>query len=186
MFGFLKRLFAQRDAVSEDIAAILEEEERRWLALDREELAALEDAELLRAAWARICAVADASDDEIERLSLLNEAQKTIYVVYNYECEVNNGGLCQYFVNDCRLSAPLLADSLEALGETEHKAHFEAFVRDNAIDLRCLESFAIDSAKQFARLEKQYPFEAFDGAFYEMPSLGACMSSYIRENIQLF
>ena len=186
MFGFLKRLFAQRDAVSEGIAAIFEEEERRWLEMDRETLAALEDAELLRAAWARICAATDAKEDESERLSLLSEAQKTVYVAYNYECEVNNGGLCQYFVNDSRLSAPLLADALDAIGAVEHRMRFEAFVRDNAIDLQHLEAFAIDHVKQFAKMEKRYPFEAFDRAFYEMPSLGECMASYVRENIESF
>ncbi len=186
MFGFLKRLFAQRDAVAEDIAAILSEEDQKWIAMRAEELLALDDVELVSAAIARICAVTDSFEDENEKLLHLDDVQKTVYVVYGYESEVNNGGLCQYFVNDSRLSAPMLAEALEAIGAVAHKMHFERFVEEHSIDLRDLESFAIGNAKQFAKMEKRYPFEAFDDAFYEMPSIEGAMAAYIRKNILKF
>ena len=59
-------------------------------------------------------------------------------------------------------------------------------MKEHSIDLRDLESFSIGNAKQFAKMEKRYPFEAFDDAFYEMPSIEGAMAAYIRKNILKF
>lgn len=47
-------------------------------------------------------------------------AKRVFYVIRQYDEEVNNGGLCQYFVNSSRLAAPYLLESLNELGVAGH------------------------------------------------------------------
>ena len=186
MFGFFKRLFAKNNAIAEDIAAVLDEENQKWCAMSAEELAALPDDELLNAVNARIAAVIGDEEDETARIALLNNEQRIIYVADLYQAEVNNGGLCQYFVNDSRFTAPMLCDALATIGAEAHRMHFDVFIRDNAIDLTNLESFAINHIRQYAKMEKRYPFEAFDNAFYAMPSIEEPILAFIRTHITKF
>ena len=186
MFGFFKRLLAQKNAIADDIASVLDAQDQKWRAMEAAELLALDDTELVSAVISRIFGAFGTCEDESERLALLNGQQRVIYVAYTYESEVNNGGLCQYLSNDSRVSSPMLCEALETIGDTVHRAHFDAFVRDNAIDLGRLDSFGRDAFKRYEKLGKRYPFDAFDDAFYGMPSLEAPMASYIRANIKSF
>lgn len=186
MFGFFKRLLAQKNAVADDIALLLDGEDRKWRAMNSEELLALDDTELVSAAISRVYGVFGSCEDEDSKMSLLNEPQRVFYVAYIYESEVNNGGLCQYLSNDSGFSAPILGAALETIGDTAHRAHFLAFISDNAIDLGHLDTFGKEAIKRFECLEKRYPFEAFDDVFYEMASLETLMASYIRANIKSF
>jgi len=186
MFGFFKRLLAQKNTVADDIASLLDEQDQKWRAMRAEELSVLDDTELVSAAISRVYGVFGACEDENARIALLNDSQRVLYVVYTYESEVNNGGLCQYLSNDSRLSAPMLSEALKVLGDTVHRTHFEVFVRDNAIDLKHSDAFGKDAIKRFERMEKRYPFEPFDNAFYELPSLTEPIAAYIRAHITSF
>jgi prepilin signal peptidase PulO-like enzyme (type II secretory pathway) len=49
----------------------------------------------------------------------LTKEQILAYSLYMFEMEVNNGGLCQFFVNSSRECAPFISEALEAIGATE-------------------------------------------------------------------
>ena len=186
MFGFFKRLLAQKNAVAEDIATLLDAEDRKWREMSADDLFALDDTDLVSAVISRVFGSFGSCEDEQDRIAMMNGDQRVIYTVYTYESEVNNGGLCQYLSNDSRFFAPMLCEALKTIGDTVHYAHFAAFVRDNAIDLSGLDSFGKDAIRRYEKLEKRYPFEPFDDAFYEMPSLEAPMAAYIRARIVSF
>ncbi|MBQ7336664.1 MAG: DUF4375 domain-containing protein [Clostridia bacterium] len=186
MFSFLKKLFAQRDLIADTVAAELNEEDEKYRSMTAEELCALEDDELVSAAWARADAVMSAHEDEKDGLLALNEHQRVLYVAYVYEMEVNNGGLCQYFANSSRAGAPYLTDALEQLKAEKHRALFERFVSENQIDVNDLSRFAFISVRQFQKMEKEYSFDEFDDSFYGLEDLGEPMALYVREYLSFF
>ena len=66
----------------------------------------------------------------------LNRTQKIIYTTYWLELEVNNGGLCQFFTNSSRVTAPFVSEALEAIGATKHKKLYDGFTAKYRIDTR--------------------------------------------------
>ena len=48
-------------------------------------------------------------DDNISQLS---DEEKVFYVVYYFNAEWQNGGLCQFFVNSSRVYAPIIGEYL--------------------------------------------------------------------------
>ena len=128
----------------------------------------------------------DQFDDYTEGIRTLPHAVQVFYVTTLYEMEVNNGGLCQFFVNSSREFAPVLAGYLGEIGASEHKALFEAFVHDNDIDVNDLSSFIIDELDGFETQAKRYPFDDFDDAFYAMKPIEELIVPYIRAHIEEF
>ena len=57
--------------------------------------------------------------------------------------ELQNGGLCQFFVNSSRSLAPYVDECLKMVGAEEHRKLFAEFVANNQIDLNNLDSFRI-------------------------------------------
>ncbi len=186
MLGFFKKLQARRDAVTQDIVRLLEEEVDRCCALSDEELLALPDEDLLATVWVRTKKIADQFDTERRALDNLTESQRIFYIVYYYEQEVNTEGLCCYFANTSRETALFLREALERVGAMEHKALFEDFLRENKVATAALSTFAVTSAKEFKRLEREYPFDEFNSAFYALPPMTEQLASYVRENIFVF
>lgn len=116
-------------------------------------------------------------------------AKRAFFVVQQYDAEVNNGGLCQYFVNPSRLAAPYLAASLKEVGAPAHAALFSDFVAQNAIDLQDLGAFAIRDLAEFSVLNQRYPFDAYDKAFYALcgaDPLPPLLAAYARRHIGEF
>ena len=116
-------------------------------------------------------------------------AKRAFFVVQQYDAEVNNGGLCQYFVNPSRLAAPYLAASLEAIGAPAHAALFSGFIAQNGIDPADLSAFAIRDLAEFSALNQRYPFDAYDKAFYALYSsapLNSLLAAYARQHIGEF
>ncbi len=128
----------------------------------------------------------DSFNDFIEGVKALPHAAQVFYVTTLYEAEVNNGGLCQFFVNSSRFFAPVLADYLDEIGAEEHKALFEAFIRDNGIDVDDLSSFVIDDLDEFEEQTERYPFDDFDDAFYAMEPIEKLILPYLRAHIEEF
>lgn len=149
------------------------------LDMSAEELLALSDDELYEAVFNRIT-----EKDE------LNEIQHAFNVAAEYIMEMENGGLCQYFVNFASRNAAELPEVLERLGAAEHKVHFEHFVKDNGIDLNDLSAFTLDYdgdwAEAYAEKCAMYPFDAYDDAFYALSDLHESLLSFIRSNIEQF
>lgn len=190
MFGFLKRGKEEAQMIK-GYAAMwkdVKQQRKAHLQMSAQELTALSDEELCEAVSVR---TDEKIGDDIvkpfeEYSQSLTEEERTFYICRIYDEEVDNGGLCQYFVNSSRESAPLLSDSLAAIGASEHQQLFEAFVRENHINLNDLDSFVTEDIEDYAAQAERYPFDDFDDRFVQLPPLDIALAAYIREHIEQF
>ena len=159
---------------------------RRYIEMPSSELSRLADDELVEAVFARTGSKVDRFDSITDGINSLTHAERIFYVASYYEMEVNNGGLCQFFVNTSRCLAPMLADCLDEISASDHKALFERFVQYNEIDVNDLSSFLIDDANDYPAQTERYPFDAFDSAFYELKPIQELLPSYVRSHISEF
>ena len=116
----------------------------------------------------------------------LPEQLVNIYALTQFEAEVNNGGLCQFFVNSSRVVAPYVSDYMALIGASEHKALFDGFISQHRIDLNDLSSFIIHRHRDYEAQTKRYPFDEYDDAFYALPSLEEPLTAYIKANLSHF
>ncbi len=99
---------------------------------------------------------------------------------------MNNGGLCQFFVNSSRVVAPELSDALEVIGALEHKKLYDHFIAENHMNVKDLSSFEIDDVNDFEAQTKRYPFDEFDDNFFDLNPICDYLSKYVKENIGEF
>ena len=151
-----------------------------------EELSALNDEELFSAISDRVDDEIYYSDDVESALANANKQKQIFYTAYWYEAEVNNGGLCQYFTNSSRATAPYLSEALEIIGAIKHKEHFDKFIDDNNIDVNDLSMFEREDVDEFEEKTKIFDFDKFDEKFYELGSIEEYLVKYARENIDKF
>ncbi len=185
MFEFIKEIFRFKKELKDSIKQH-EEDRKRYLLMTSEELAQLQDDALFEAVIIRTQSEVDEYEDIIEGINSLNGAKKNFYITSNYEMEVNNGGLCQFFVNTGRYAAPELSVALDEIGALEHKKAFNTFVKDNCIDLNDLSSFDIEDVSEFEQQNERYPFDKFDEVFCDMKPIQDYLTEYVRENIVRF
>lgn len=184
--GFIQN-WKQRRALKKELRQLLQreqEKQRRWLALTRPEAEALSDEDLWDCVTSRLPDL-----EEPEGLAALCGPVRTVYTLYWYDLEVQNGGLCQYFVNSSRITAPYLPEALTAVGAEEYRKDFETFVRRNALDVTDLSSFQIQDVDQFAAQNARYPFDAFDEEYYERCESGLLEDlgvAYVRKHLDAF
>ncbi len=114
----------------------------------------------------------------------LTEEQKLVYSLNKFEMEVNNGGLCQFFVNSSSECAPYISKALDAVGAFELKTLFDEFVSQNNINVNDLSSFKISSVDEYEKQTKRFDFESFDDKFYEDEKLHQQIIDYARKNIE--
>lgn len=147
-------------------------------AMSKEDILALNDENFFDAIEC-VCedAVYDITDSQI------NEEQKTIYSLNKFESEVNNGGLCQFFVNSSRECAPYISKALDAVGAFQIKDLYDKFISDNCIDVTDLSSFKISSIDEYEAQTQRYDFDSFDDKFYEDEKLHQLIIEYSRKNI---
>ena len=157
-----------------------------YLQMSVDELRALSDEELFYAIMVRTERKVDGFEDWEEGVNSLNFQQKVFYSVNWLEIEVNNGGLCQFFVNSSRMVAPLVSEYMAVIGADEHKRLYDDFVQQNGIDLCELSSFDVDDLEEFAEQYDRYPFDDYDDAFYEAEPLETYLTKYARENLNDF
>ena len=141
-------------------------------------LLAMEDEELYDAA-------ACMSQDGVIEIDdpKLPEALVNIYALTKFEMEVNNGGLCQFFVNLSGECAPYVSRALDAAGAPELREHYDNFLRDNQIDPRDLSGFKLTRIEDYAEQENRFDYDSFDDAFYADSKLHGQIIAYIRENV---
>ena len=155
-----------------------------------EELLELSDENLLDAVLIRITNKINRNESQIAGVKCLSEEQRIFYSVVCFQKQINKGGLCQFFINTSRVVAPMLSDYLKAIKAPKHKKIYDAFVKNNKIDLEDLSSFAIeyyqDYDTEYDERKKRYPFDDFDKEFYKLGSLEKHLFKYIRENISNF
>ena len=112
----------------------------------------------------------------------LSEAEKTIFLIANYEGEINNGGFDQFFFNGGNINlfegdfAKLTVEALEKINAVKNVKIMQA-----AID-------AIDNPKYGAdSKEESDRFSELDNEFYSYPEdLAQLQLEYIKANINSF
>ena len=114
----------------------------------------------------------------------LTEVQIFVYSLNRFEAEVNNGGLCQFFVNSSSECAPYISRAMNAIGATELKNHFDNFITENNINVNDLSSFKIDSLEQYEEQTKRFDFDSFDDKFYMSYDFHQQIITYARKNIE--
>ena len=149
-----------------------------------EDLSSLSDDELFEAVTARTERKVDSFDEWEDGVNSLNPSQKIFYSVNWLEMEVNNGGLCQFFVNSSRMVAPLVSEYMDIIGAVDHKKLYDDFVNKNEIDLTELSFFDVNEVEEFEEKTEKYPFDEYDDAFYDMEPLETYLKKFIRENIK--
>lgn len=177
------------EGLTADPKAYLEElmeEQDRNKSLHGEELLTLDDDDLFETVYFQNLDIADDAEDEANELNAFSGARKTVYVLGLFDAEVQNGGLCQFFVNSSSAAAPFVSECLGIVGAAEHRKLFDEFVSDNAIDLSDLSSFKVQSRRAYIKQTKRFDFDAFDDRYYELPALETFVTAYIRANINEF
>ena len=150
------------------------------------ELLKLSDNQLYEKVYFQILDLVESYPDEETALSQISPECRTVYILNIFDLEIQNGGLCQFFVNSSRSLAPQIEECLKKVNASEHKELFSAFVSNNNIDLAHLESFESDTIDEYIAQTKRYDFESFDDAYIKLTPLQDYIVSYIKANISEF
>ncbi len=160
----------------------------RYIDMSTEELSALSDDELYEAVIARLDHKINEYDDMQEGINSLSYKQKVVYSVSYLEMEVNNGGLCQFFVNSSRYVSPHVSEYMGVIGAVEHKKLYDGFVKKHYIDLDSIASVTDleRPTNYYNSLYAKYPFSEYDEAFVKITPLRDFLLKYIRANLGEF
>ena len=120
---------------------------------------------------------------DIKQANLTDE-QKIVYSLNKFEAEVNNGGLCQFFVNSSSKCAPYISDALAAVGAIGLKMLFDNFISENSIDVNDLSSFKISNIDEYEAQTERFDFDGFDDKFYEDENLHQQIIDYARKHVE--
>lgn len=151
-----------------------------------QELLKLTDDELFETVYFQNIDLVMSYPDESQALSQISPEQRTFYILSIYDMEIQNGGLCQFFVNSSRSLAPFVDECLETVGAEEHRKLLAEFVADNNIDLNNLESFDTPDIEDYILQTQRYDFDSFDNAYYELTALRDYLVEYVKNNITAF
>lgn len=157
-----------------------------YLSLSTKELSALPDKELINAALLRTENRVSRFGSLRDGINTLSDSQKIFYVLVCFQTEVDNGGLCQFFVNSTRALAPFISDYLDIIGADRHKTLFDEFTGKYGIDLRDLSSFAAEDKTEYKKQTGRCPFDEFDKAFYSLEPLYISLTGFVRKHISEF
>ena len=80
--------------------------------LHGEELKKLSDEQLYETVYLQTLDLVETFSDEETAFSKISVEQKTFYILSIYDMEIQNGGLCQFFVNPSSSLAPYIKDNL--------------------------------------------------------------------------
>ncbi len=156
-------------------------------AIHGEDLLTLTNDEISFEVYRNLLDLADTFPSEADALSEMSPQQRTVYILNIYDMEMQNGGLCQFFVNSSRRLAPDLDACMETVGAEEHRQLLAEFVSKNNIDLQDLDSFNIFSIQDYTKQTERYDFDSYDNAYYmELPPLSDYIANYIKANITHF
>ena len=154
--------------------------------LHGKKLLKLTDDQLFEAVYFYNLDLVESYPDELTALSQLGFQRLVVYVLSIFDIELQNGGLCQFFVNSSRTLAPHVESCLKMVGADEQCKLFSEFISSNHIDLDNLESFRITDVEEYSAQTQRYDFDTFDNAFFELKPLQDYIVSYIKANISEF
>lgn len=173
--GILKEILIAIKSVKENQKKV-----QSYLSLPTQELAKLDDDALMD--------VLDTTlyfDVTWESIDSLNEEQLIVTTILQFDREIQNGGLCQFFVNSSRYFASFVSTSLERINATKIHTLFNTFISTNNINVSSLDSFEIFDSDDFETQYKRYPFGIFDNTYmklYESENLETLLLNYVRKN----
>lgn len=154
--------------------------------LHGKELLELSDEDLFEAVYFQNLDIAEKAEDEDNELEQFAGPRRTVYILSLFDSEIQNGGLCQFFVNSSRIAAPYVRESLKCVGADEHLTLFEEFIAANNLDVSDLDSFQVFSKRGYIRQTKRFDFDSFDDKYYDLPALQEKVVAYIKDNINEF
>jgi len=138
---------------------------KRYREMSTEELSALSDDELFTAVFHRTeKAMKDCFGNGIDK-GTANDNQIIFFSINVFNGEMENGGLCQFFVNSSRSFARMLSNALDEIGATAYSELYDRFLEDNGIDPDDLSVFDIHDASEYESRAAMYPFENFNSAY---------------------
>lgn len=178
----MDRLTADPNAFLSEIMETQDENKK----LHGEDLLTLSDDDLFETIYFQNLDIAGEAEDEENELDQFAGARKTVYILSLFDSEIQNGGLCQFFVNSSQIVAPFVSEALKEVGAIEHLNLFEEFITTNNIDVFDLESFKVSSKRGYLKQTKRFDFDSFDDKYYELPTLQEKVVSYIKNNIYEF
>lgn len=162
----------------------------RYKKMTVKELQELSDEDLKSALSERLIAEEDRNAWEVsECLAGFRGAKKIYYIVNYFDMEVQNGGLCQFFVNSSRDVAPYVIESLNTIGAINYKKLLSDFVEKHNINLNELDSFMIEDVEEYEAQTERYPFDDFDDKYYELyenEPLEDMLLLYAKKNLDDF
>ena len=172
-----------------DFSKMFEEQMKReasYMQKSSAELSKLSDDELCNAVWVRTENIVLSKEDLMEGFNSLNEKQRIFYAVYYLEMEVQNGGLCQFFINASRMVAPIVSGCIGMIGATAHRELYDTFIKKHQIDLHDLSSFDCETVEAFQSQYARYPFEECDDKFYELEPLQSYLIPFVKKYMEEF
>ncbi len=184
-FSAIKEFFKFKKDLK-NIMKEAKEKSFRYLEMTTDELALLSDDDLFEAVVLRTEKKVDGFEALEDGISSLNQSQKIFYSLNWFEMEVNNGGLCQFFVNSSRVVAPLISEYMSVVGAQDHKKLYDGFIQKNNIDLNDLSFFDIEEVDEFEKKAQRYPFDEYDDAFCDTEPLETNLKYYIRKHLADF
>lgn len=97
-----------------------------------------------------------------EDLSVISLPEKILYVLHEFDSELQNGGILQYFTNSSKEHAYLIKEYLEKIDAMDFLLLYDEFISTNGIDVNNLDDInRIDCSE----------FEEFDNQYYELYEL---------------
>ncbi len=181
LFTFIKQAIAFRKSFKEQA-----QRDAAYLQMSSEDLLKLSDDEIFNAVWTRTENIVSSKEDLLEGFNSINEEQRIFYAVNYLEMEVNNGGLCQFFVNSSRMVAPIVSEYMGIIGATEHKKLYDTFIEKYKINTYDLSSFDCETVEVFQSQYERYPFDEYDDTFYELEPLQNYLISFVKKHIDKF
>ena len=160
--------------------------DEKYVQMSASELSKLTDDEIFYAVWKRTENIVSSKENLLEGFNSLNEEQRIFYAVNYLEMEVNNGGLCQFFVNSSRIVAPFVSEYMGIIGATEHKKLYDTFTEKHQINLCDLSSFDSETVELFQSQYERFPFDEYDDKFYEFEPLQNYLIPFVKKHIEKF
>lgn len=185
IFSDIKEIFKFRKEIK-NIVEKSKADEALYLNMSKDEMSNLSDDDLISAVLVRTEHTVEGFDEPIDGLNALNYCQKVFYSLNCFEMEVNDGGLCQFFVNSSKITAPFISEYMGVVGADEHKTLFDKFISDNKIDLSDLSLFDLGDLEDYEEQTKIYPFDEYDNAYSDLEPIETYLKKYVREHFTDF
>ena len=162
--------------------------QKHYLVMSQEEMCELNDEELSEVLNLRVTFY-ETYLDVGGILDSFEGAKRVYYIINSFDREIQNGGLCQFFVNSSRDVAPHLMEALKEIKADKYIEILEKFLKDNEIDLNDLSSFAIRRISEYEQQLARYPFDDFDDAYYDLyeeEALDELLFAYAKLHLEDF